>query len=796
MNKKKRVVLLDSHAILHRAYHALPDFISGKGVPTGALYGLATMLLRIADDLEPEYIIATRDLPGATHRHERYEAYKGTRVQADDALIMQLERAPELFAAFGVPVYAAPGFEADDCLGTIVHELSSRSDLEIVIASGDMDTLQLVNEHTRVFTMRKGIHDVVLYDADMVRERYGFGPERITDYKALRGDPSDNIPGVKGIGEKSATEIVQAFGPIESVYETLKHRPEEFAKHGIKPRIAKLLEEQEEQAFFSKSLATIRTDAPINFALPAAPWRINDHLATIDAACVEFDFRSLKDRVRRAARIQDAWNGHDEESESADTEVQPAEEVDPAVLEETSIALWLLHSDITAPSLEDILAAEHTKSFAEARAQIMRDLADTGRLQDVFDTIEKPLIPIVARMHDDGIALDREYLRSLSREYSKELEAIAARIYRAAGREFNLNSPKQLGIVLYDELGIVPVKQKKTATGARTTREEELRKLEEGNPVVTDVLAYREMNKLLGTYIDKMGEMVADDGRLHARFLQAGTTTGRMASESPNLQNIPVKSEYGKRIRGAFVAQEGSTLVAIDYSQIELRIAAGLSGDEKLINIFEEGGDVHASVAAQVFGVAPESVDREMRRQAKVINFGILYGMGVNALRSNLGAGVSREEAARFLENYFATFSGLRAFLDKTVADAKRLGYTETLFGRRRSFAGFKSSLPGVAAQAERMALNAPIQGTQADIIKRAMIDVDRLIEHRRLRGDAKLLLQVHDELVFEVKNEQMDLATELKRTMQEAIPASMLAGVPIVAEVSLGKNWGEMKRI
>jgi DNA polymerase-1 len=798
---KKRLVLLDTHAILHRAYHALPDFTSTKGEPTGALYGLITMLLRIVDDLKPDYVVATRDLPGGTHRHSLFEAYKGTRMKTDDALVAQLERAPEVFKAFGIPMYQAPGFEADDCLGTIVHELKGEGGIDTIIASGDMDTLQLVSPSVRVYTMRKGLNDTVLYDDDRVRERYGFGPESVIDYKALRGDPSDNIPGVKGIGEKTATELLQQFGTLENIYMALEAEPESLKNAGIKTRIIELLREHRADAMLSKTLATISHDAPIDFKMPEKEWQLADHLEAIGVLCDELEFKSLKERVRIAARTGKVTE-EDLKAEAEDAVELPT--VDQQTLAETSVALWLLHSDTSDPGIEDILEAAHTNDFQEAREKIFKELHETGRLEAVYETIEKPLIPIARRMHEDGVRVDAATLKVLAKEYSAELGRLAGKIYLHAGREFNINSPKQLGLVIYDELKIVPEKQKKTATGARTTREEELVKLADAHPIIADVLAYRELQKLLSTYIEKMPAMIAEDGRLHAKFLQAGTTTGRMASDSPNLQNIPVKTDYGRRIRTAFSAEKGNVLVAIDYSQIELRIAAGLSGDEKLIQVFKDGGDVHTAVASEVFGVPPEKVDREMRRKAKVINFGILYGMGVNALRANLGGQTSREDAAEFLRQYFRNFSGVANWIADTKAEAAKNGFTETLFGRRRYFPGFKSSMPGVVAQAERMAVNAPIQGTQADIIKLAMVSADALIRKNKWepgtesgQHGVRLVLQVHDELVYEIPAKGAeDIARTLRTVMERAAPSERLSGVPIIAEASVGPNWGEMERI
>lgn len=780
----KKLVVLDSHAILHRAYHAIPDFSSSKGEPTGALYGLTTMLLKLISDLKPDYIVATRDLPGKTHRHEMYEEYKATRAKADPELIAQLERAPLVFRSFGIPLYEAEGYEADDVIGTIVAQMGKKRDVATIIASGDMDALQLVDDKVVVYTMRKGLQDTVLYDEDAVKERYGFGPERVADYKALRGDPSDNIPGIRGIGEKTATELIQEFGSIEDMYKALNKDPDAFAKK-VKPRVLELVKAGEKEAKFSKELATIHDGAPITFSLPEQ-WDIRQHAESIAQMCDELEFRSLKERVH-------ALLG----KEKTKVDAGPAQQVDPAELKETAVATWLLRSEITDPSLEDILAFAGTEDFDKARERVFDELKKTGRLQEVYNTIEKPLISIVDKMGEDGVLLDIPYFKALAKEYKKGLAEIEARIYRHAGHEFNMNSPKQLGDVLFDELKITPERQKKTAGGQRTTREEELVKMSSLHPIIADVLAYRELQKLLSTYIVKMPELADGEGRLHAQFLQAGAATGRMASQNPGLQNIPVKTENGRRIRTGFIASKGCVLVALDYSQIELRIAAGLSGDEKLVRIFKGGGDIHMAVASEVFGVSPEHVDKEMRRRAKVINFGILYGMGVNALRTNLGESVSRDEAAKFLSDYFSGYAGLARYIEQVKADASRLGYTETLFGRRRYFPGFKSALPNLRAQAERMATNAPIQGTQADIIKLAMIEADKLIEKNGWRKKAKLLLQVHDELVYEIeKGEAEHIGKEIKHIMESVAPTDKLSGVPILAEMRMGVNWGDLRDV
>lgn len=788
---KKRIVLLDTHAIIHRAYHALPDFTSPSGQPTGALYGLVSMLLKIVNDLRPDYIAACYDLAGPTIRHEAYEAYKATRAKMEDSLAVQIDASRKVFKAFAIPTYERAGFEADDLLGTIAHEMRAHKDVDTIIASGDMDTLQLVDdERVRVYTLKKGINDTILYDEKAVKERFGFGPELIPDWKGLRGDPSDNIKGVPGIGEKTATDLITKFGSIEDIYKALKKGDKTFLEKGIKPRIVNLLKEHEEDARFSKSLATIRLDAPISFALPERRWAETVSVPDVIAMSDEFGFRTLRERAKsiiaKAAGIV-------LDEEGALEPPPEAENVDPARLKEAEVMLWLLASDFTNPTLDDVLAFAKERTFDAAYAVLEKKLAEAGRVKEVYEHIEKPLIAIVDKMEERGIRVDPKVLADLSKMYGAELAKIEQRIYKAAGREFNISSPKQLGEVLFDELNIVPEKQKRTAGGQRSTRESELEKIRDLHPVVGDILEYRELKKLLSTYIENLPPLLDEHHRLHAEFLQTGTTTGRMASQSPNLQNIPLHSERGRAIRHAFVASEGFSLVALDYSQIELRLAAILSGDPKLCDIFRNGRDVHREVASWVFGVEPGKVDLEMRRRAKVINFGILYGMGVNALRAQLGS--TTAEAHQYLEDYFSTFKTLSEYLEKTKGFARKHGYTETLFGRRRQFPEMKSSLPYVRAQAERMAINAPLQGTQADIIKLAMVRVDDMLREEEASEDAYLLLQVHDELVYEVKNERLNVLSEnIKHIMESVLPATETNGVPIIATMKHGLDWGSME--
>ena len=787
---KKTLVLLDAHAILHRAYHALPDFASTTGEPTGALYGVIAMLLKIAEDLQPDYIAACYDLPEPTYRHDAYKDYKGGRKKTDDELVKQIIRSRDIFAAFNIPIYEKVGFEADDLLGTIPHQLKDNKDVQIIIASGDMDTLQCVDKkRVQVYTMRKGIKDTIMYDEKAVKERFGFGPNMVPDYKGLRGDASDNIPGIPGIGEKGATTLITTFGSIDAIYKKLHKDEQQFLDAGIKPRIIGLLKEYEEEAQFSKMLATIRIDVPVEYKLPTVHWKKAADTDAILDLFTELGFRTLAARIRHTFELAEDITPDQSDSGVDDMEVQKA-----------SIMLWLLESDRTNATYDDVIDYGRTYFETIDFKEILKKLYDKikdQKLEKVYEDIELPLMEVITHMNETGVTLDTKYLKTLSVTMHKELTSLEKSIYKHATFEFNINSPKQVGDVLFDTLELKPKNQKKTAGGQRSTKESELEKMRDDHPIIPDILRYRELKKLVSTYIDNLPEMVSKDGRLRSTLLQTGTVTGRMASRDPNLQNIPVRTEESKAIRKAFVAEKGYTFVSIDYSQIELRIAAILSGDQKMIEIFKNGEDVHAGVASRVFGVKIDAVTSDMRRKAKVINFGILYGMGVNALRANLGEGTSREEAQEFLNAYFNTFTRLAEYLEETKGYARLEGYTQTLFGRRRYFPGIKSSAPFIRAQAERMAINAPVQGTAADAMRIAMNDVYAYLKKGKKTERVHMLMQVHDELIFEVKDSEVDTEVKkLQEIMEGVLEGRETHGVPIVADVAIGSNWAELKEI
>jgi DNA polymerase-1 len=792
---KKTIVILDSHAIIHRAYHALPSFVNSAGEPTGALYGLLSMLLRIIEMFKPNQIVAAFDLPKPTFRHQVYDAYKAGRAKTDDELVLQLQSARTLFEIFGIPVLDAEGFEADDVVGTLAKKLIDPS-WRVIIASGDMDTLQLVEgDRITVFTLRKGVTDTVLYDEKAVEARYGFSPEQLIDYKGLRGDPSDNIIGIPGIGEKTATTLIQTFGTIEGIYKALEKNDEKtkacFKEIKITDRIQTLLREHKDDALFSKTLATIRTDAPIAFE-PQSDYHRNLDEARSMEYLHHMEFKSLIPRVKKlffeAVPV-----------EKADTRILASEKetvtVSGATVQQAAIALWVLKSDLTMADEATILIETNTDSIEAALEQLIEALK-AQNLYELYEKLELPLLPIVRGMHEWGIEVDPEALRAAGRIFSQKMETITREAYRLAGREFNLGSPKQLSELLFDELGLTP-KGKRKASGAYTTNAEVLEGMRELHPIIPLILEYREVQKLQSTYIEPILSAIAPDGRVHAQFYQNGTTTGRFSSAHPNLQNLPMGSEYAKDIRAGFIAGRGNVLVSADYSQIELRVLAMLSGDEKLIETFQEGKDIHAAVASEIFGVPESEVTGNQRRAAKVVNFGILYGMGVTALQKNLGS--SREEAARFYDHYFKSFPRITAFLENTKLDAARLGYTTTLFGRRRYFPGIKSPLPHIRAFAERMATNAPIQGTAADLVKVAILLIDEMLRTEKLDTAAHLVMQIHDELVYEVEKEYADRVKEIVETcMRDAIRRSPVAvpetDVPLEVSSATGERLDQLK--
>jgi DNA polymerase-1 len=826
---KKRLVLLDSHALLHRAYHAMVGFSTYDGRPTGALFGFIKMILKIKEDLKPDFCVACFDRREATFRHEVYENYKAHRAKSDDELVSQINEAPRVCEALDIPVYSLAGFEADDLLGTIVEDLKKinyqieNDEIEIFIASGDMDTMQLIdkNNNVKVYTLKKGLGETIVYKYEDVIKRFSFTPEQIPDYKGLRGDASDNIIGIKGIGEKTATVLINIFGSIENMYSILHEDREKFVsickakkENKITDRIIKLIEEGEEEALFSKGLATIRRDAPIHFSLPKGEWLKNFDEAKFVKICDEFEFRSFKNifKNKNIPRENLSKTGEDLNIGGLDLETDINEKAELAQanfldqdIEDLKIMTNLLDSEMTNPKPEDVLEYTNSYDLEEAREFLKSELKKEN-LEKLFLMMEEPIINILKEMKKNGIRLDKEILATQSNFLHDKLKGVESKIFKEAKEEFNISSPKQLGFILYEKLKLGE-KIKKTAGGALSTNANELNKLKDSHPIVADILEYREISKLLSTYIDTLPNFLAEDGKIHSDFIQTGTSTGRFSSENPNLQNLPVKSEEGILVRKAFIADEGHKFLSLDYSQIDLRSAAILSKDPNLIDIFKKGIDVHTGVAAKVFKIKDNEVTIEMRRKAKTINFGILYGMGVTALKDSMK--VDRKEAQQFFDEYKNTFPVLMDYLEKVKKDAERIGYTETLFKRRRQIPLLKSKLPFLKSQGERIAINAPIQGTTADILKLAMIDINEYIESNNLSSQIKILLQIHDELVLEINENIIDAeAPKLRSILENVINKRLedkewrelmlndtkVEDVPIKADMKIGDNLYELK--
>jgi DNA polymerase I len=799
---RKKVILLDMHAIIHRAYHGVPNFTTKDGRPTGALYGVISMLLKIIEEFSPYAVYACYDLPEKTFRHIAYDEYKGTRSKTDDALKIQIQESRDIIRALSIPIYDAPGFEADDVIGTLAEQLKKEKNIQIIIASGDMDTMQLVEEDTVcVFTLKKGITDTIFYTETEVVSRFGFLPKYIADYKALRGDTSDNIIGIKGIGEKTATEIIKKWGNIENLYNEFEKNPHTLKDAGFSPRINDLVREGKDEAVFSKILATIRLDVPLNVVLPEVPFKDMYNSEVLVDLCRTYEFRSLIPRVQHlfsekisAREKKDAMA---EERLMVKHGTQDAEilnvDTTSILFKESSIMTTILWSDCTDPSIEIILQKTGSDSLEKAHETLLQKILKDEAAKFVYFEIEKPLIPVLVHMQEKGVLIDSGYLENLKTELLEKIQKLEKEIHGIAQVTFNLNSPKQLGDVLFDTLKLsIPGKKNQK----RSTSVEVLEALEDQHPIIKKVLEYREVQKIYSTYTQTLLDYIGTDGRIHARFIQNGASTGRFSSADPNLQNLPIKSEIGRRIRGAFVAPIGSTIISCDYSQVELRVAAILSGDTAMAEIFQNGEDIHTRVAAYIYSVSESEVTKEMRRDAKVVNFGVLYGMGVSALQKELKK--TRREAEVFSERYFTLFKDVSLYLTEVKVFAKEQGYTQTLFGRRRLFPEFSSPIPYVRALAERMAINAPIQGTAADIMKIAMRDIFLELKERNLLECISFSAQVHDELIFEVKDDYVEIAKEIiTRCMESVLNSSKIKTpiqVPLLVSCVQGKSWYEAK--
>lgn len=792
------LVILDAHALIHRAFHALPGLTSPAGEPMGAVYGVASVLLKLIRELKPTHMAAAFDLPSPTFRHEAYERYKAQRAQAPDELIAQFKKSRALMSAFGITMFEKEGFEADDIIGALKERFRKEKNLAIVIVSGDLDMLQLVDgDRVVVYTMKKSLKDTITYNEAAVRERFGFAPIYLPDFKGLKGDPSDNIIGVKGIGEKTAARLIQEYETLEKLYKDLKKKK---GPSWLSERLKTILCEQKEEAFFSRELARIRMDVPLDVDLGTLAWPgIPFHEA--ERVLRQFHFPSLVARLAGLAESARESSKKDHDSRHAD--ISTSRHLDISTYRNTDmlkyreekngsdkfqqesealhIAAWLLDSEKRE---SDALDDAH---LAAKKEGLLARLDQEG-LRLWYEEVELPLARILALMRERGIAIDRLQLQEARRSLQKEEYALEKQIHEKSGERFNINSPNELRRVLFEKLNLPAKGIRKTPGGALSTQSSELAKLRYQHHIVADIMRHRELMKLLTTYIEPFIRDFPADGRVHSTFHQTATVTGRLSSSDPNMQNLPVKGDFAPAIRNMFRASPGFVLAAFDYSQFELRIIAHLARDKKMTESFRNKEDIHRRTAAEVFNVTADAVTPLMRRQAKIINFGILYGMGAGALAEQLE--VPRHEARAFLEEYFREFEGVARYQKNLLEEARGKGYVSTMVGRRRYLPMLNSSIPFMRAEAERMAINAPIQGSQADMIKKAMVAIARafnLFEN----DDVRLLLQIHDELIFEIKKEEAEkIIPRVKELMENVETLS----VPLVVDVRTGLRLGELR--
>lgn len=861
----KTLIVIDGYSLLFRAFYSTRFLSTSDGRPTNALYGFVSMLFALIDKYDPQCILVALDAHAPTFRHEEYEAYKGTRQETPQELISQLIESRELIAALSIPTLELNGFEADDIVGTISKQAESQG-YHTLIVTGDLDSLQLVDDHVHVVTPKQGVTEVMIYDIDAVVARYGFGPEFVPDYKALVGDTSDNIPGVPGIGDKSATKLITQFGPVEEIMAKLPQVEEKFRKK---------LEPALEQIPKSKRLATIVRDVPVNFSFET--YKLNE--AQQEAAqqfLLELEFKS---HSRRVPQILGRYLNGGNENKTAPKVTVAEERLEPVLVGElaTINALksfvgdhkaaihWtqapaanlldegsggaafvsskgkvaqvsadlataffqedpdrcLVHdakphcvqSDLRPPAFDtmlagfvlqpgrgqyglrelavhylDVMAPEQPEQIALAISFLSTELHDRivkEEQQKIYYEIELPLIPVLREMEGLGVRVSRAFLEDFSKTLQVEIAQVEEEVYRLADHKFLIGSPKQLGETLFEKLNLPNGKKTKTgwSTGA-----EVLQDYVADFPVVAAVLRWRELTKLKSTYADALPRMIGPDGRIHTTLNQIGAATGRLSSVEPNLQNIPIRTELGRQIRKAFIAEEGFRLLSLDYSQIELRLLASLCKDEKLVDAFVRREDVHTVTASLMFSTAEDSVSKEQRRLAKMLNYAVLYGVTDFGLAQQLGEGFSVSDSKALINQYFERFPKIKQFTNGIIEETRQKGFTRTLMGRRRYFPDIHASNRTERNAAERAAINAPIQGAAADLVKMAMLDVRKLLGAQSTR----MLLQVHDELVFEMPPKDEGMVESVRHAMEQAMPID----VPIEVDAKIGLNWNEMAKI
>ncbi len=865
------LALIDGNSIAYRAFYALPEDLATKsGQVTNAVFGFTRMLIRLLKDHHPEGIAVAWDVSRQTFRTEMYEDYKANRSKAPDHFRSQLPLMDEVLEALQITQLRLEGYEADDIIASLTDQAVG-DDWEVLIVTGDRDAFQLIGGPVKVLYTRRGISDTVLADEDWVEERYGIGPSQYVEYAALRGDNSDNLPGVPGVGEKTASRLIGEHGSIDGVYSAIGE---------MTPKLRENLAASREQVFLNRELMQLVSDLDVGHSTSDFGTREWDK-ATVKDLFDSLEFHTMWNDLEEAlpstggaTEVLDVSTElvttSDRISDLADTEtlvaglvrdggepyglavavgeaqavVVPFEDAGPLLeglgdgsiavsghdLKELSRALLGLGHDLTNPVMDTALAAyiinpaQRTYTLEEIaervlglelvspddedtsgmlpfdagpdvelegrRVEAVRRLADSLESEldtrdelGLFHEYELPLVPVLARMEHAGIGVDRPYLEDMGADLRERIGKLEAEIHELAGEPFNVNSTDQLRAILFEKLDL-PI-TKKTSTGKPSTDASVLKKLD--HPLVSKLLEYRELEKLRSTYVDGYLPLIDPDGRIRTRFNQMAATTGRLSSDSPNLQNIPVRSESGMTIRRAFIAGKGSQFLVADYSQIELRVLAHMSGDPFLIEAFREGLDIHTATAARVWGVPPEEVTAEQRRRSKMINFGLLYGMEAFGLADRLG--ISRDEAKEHIDDYFAQFHQVKEYMSSVVTQARNDGYTTTLFGRRRYLPELKSDNFRIRQMGERMALNAPVQGTAADIIKKAMIDLDAELREQKLAST--LLLQIHDELILEVPVEESVVAEKAVIETMEGVTG---LDVPLKVDTAWGDDLAGVK--
>lgn len=842
-----KLLVVDGNSILNRAFYGIRPLTTKDGQFTNAIYGFLTMLLKIQEDVTPDAVAIAFDLKAPTFRHKAYDGYKANRKGMPEELHQQLQPLKDLLSLLGYKLITKEGFEADDILGTLSHTCAEKGD-ECVLATGDRDSLQLVNDNVtvRLASTKGGKANAILYDKDKIMEDYGVTPRQLIEIKAIQGDSSDCIPGVPGIGPKGAGELIQKYGNLDYIYENIDSLD-------IKPGMRKKLVDNKESAYMSRMLGEIKLDIPIdtdinsylvNCTDPEGASRMMARLELFslinkfhlketevktpvvqkkDYIYTESDTVNIKDKVYIYSNNGGKANieylyiiDGDKITKTTDIDsvlksstkkyVYSSKELF-AYADKNGFEIENLVFDITlasyllSPSSSSyditMLNGEYDVDIYQGEDELFCNIAPMENLCDVLaekikecnqsdllTNIEIPLARVLARMENIGFAVDKEGIKNFGDSLSRQIEKLKQDIYDAVGHEFNINSPKQLGVALFEDLGL-PCK-KKTKSGYSTSADV-LESLRNEHPVVGMVLNYRTLSKLNSTYCEGLLKVIGEDGRIHSSFNQTETRTGRISSTDPNLQNIPVRTELGREMRKFFNARDGWMLVDADYSQIELRVLADISKDENMVEAFRQNQDIHSITASQVFDMPLDYVTSQMRSKAKAVNFGIVYGIGAYSLAKDIG--VSNKEAKNYIDSYLRHYSGIDRYMKEVVEKAKETGYVETTFGRRRYLPELSASNGMTRAFGERVARNAPIQGTAADIIKIAMIKVDKRLTEEKL--EARLILQVHDELIVECPaHETMMVAMILQEEMEKAVSLS----VPLIADSAVGENWYEAK--